>query len=69
MQLIGNLLGVEAALFHTLQGRGQGENGLFHGEAAGTVQGDFHGFERGEFGLDFFDLGCGDIHAVVLLYL
>ena len=37
MEFVGYLLGIEAALFHALQSRGQGENGLFHGEAAGAV--------------------------------
>ncbi len=69
MKFFGYLLNVEAALFHPLQNRGQGENRLFHGHAAVAVESDFDGLQCGELGSNFLDLGCGDFHAVLLLYL
>lgn len=53
VQLLGYFLGIEAALFQPFQSRSQGENGLFHGQAAVAVQSDFDGLELGKLCLDF----------------
>ena len=59
VQAFDDLLCVKAALFHPLQRRGKGKNGLLHGHGAVSIQCDGGGLELGEFLSDFFKLaGC-----------
>ena len=64
MQFFDNLLSVKATLFHPLQCRGKGKNGLLHGHEAVSVQRDGGGLELGELLSDFLQLAGCDAHGV-----
>lgn len=63
VQLLDNLLCVEAAFFHPLQRRGKGEKDLLHGHGAVSVQRDGGGLEPGELLSDFLPLAGCDAHG------
>ena len=62
VQALDNLLCVEAALLHSLQRRGQSEDGFLHGHGSIPVQRDRSGFECRKLLSDFLQLRDGDGH-------